>query len=83
MYGKLENNILKYAPHYIIHNNKMILNPQGEDYLTAGYKEIEFGIMPLVEGNKNIIETYSENESKIIVSYVLEDTQTTYTTDTQ
>ena len=42
MYGKLEDNTLKYAPHYVIYNNKIILNPQSEDYLIAGYKEIEF-----------------------------------------
>lgn len=83
MYGKLEDNTLKYAPHYVIYNNKIILNPQSEDYLIAGYKEIEFSAIPLAEEGKNIIETYSENENKIIVNYILEDTQTTSTTDIQ
>lgn len=81
MFGKLENNILKYAPHYVILNNKIILNPCNNDYINAGYKEIEFGIMPSFEEGKEVVKTYSEEESKITVNYSLEETETNSTTD--
>ena len=76
MYAKLENNALKYAPHYLILNNKMILNPQENDYINAGYKEVVYGDMPLCESGKIIVENYCEDENKKTVNYTLEDIQT-------
>ena len=69
MYGKLENNALKYAPHYLILNNKTILNPQENDYINAGYKEVVYGDMPLVEADEGLDTSYVEQGNKIQVVY--------------
>lgn len=80
MYAKLENNILKYAPHYLILNGKTILNPQDGDYKNAGYKELVYTKRPDITGNKRIVETYSEGADKITVNYAVEDFITEHTT---
>ncbi len=73
MYAKLENNTLKYAPHYLILNNKTILNPQGNDYINAGYKEVVYSLKPDIKEGYEIIQIYSRDEDKIYVTYSLKD----------
>ena len=80
MYAKLENNNLKYAPHYLTLNGKTILNPQSADYKNAGYKELVYTKRPDITGNKRIVETYSEGADKITVNYAVEDFITEHTT---
>lgn len=78
MYAKINNNRLEYAPHYLNINDKQILNPTGEDYLKAGYKEVEFGQKPQLEPDKKLTESYMEYGTKILVSYTHEDIQKPY-----
>ena len=72
MYAKLENNKLISAPYYLILNNKTILNPQKDDYLCAGYKEVQYSIKPEPEEGCEIITSYSEYDDKIVVNYQLQ-----------
>ncbi len=73
MHAKLENNILKYAPHYLICNGKTILNPQDGDYKAAGYKEVEYSKPPQIQYNKELATSYIEEEDKIKIVYSLTD----------
>lgn len=73
MYAKLENNKLISAPYYLILNNKTILNPQKDDYLYAGYKEVQYSTKPEPEEGCEIITSYSEYDDKIVVNYSLKD----------
>lgn len=72
MYAKLINNILHFAPYYLNSNDKLILNPQGEDYLSAGYKEVQCDEIPKLEAGQELITTYNETENKIIINYSVE-----------
>ncbi len=73
MYAKLIDNNLKYAPNYLIINNKLVLNPQSTNYLDAGYKQVEIMPIPTVQLGQHVVKTISENEDTIFVNYSLVD----------
>lgn len=79
MYGKLENGELTIAPNPIRLNlfvealgeegNFQVFNPRPEQYAQAGYLEIIEEAYPEEEG-KYYIETYVEEDGKIIGKWV-------------
>ncbi len=81
MYAKLVNNNLEYAPHYIVTNSGIILNPQEENYLQLGYKPLEKEPIPLMEIGKSPNREIVEQEDKILIKYTLVENQTTHFTE--
>ena len=70
MYAKLiSDNELKYASYYLIVDNKMILNPQEQNYLDAGYKPVVHIPMPLSETGQEYVQKIIEKENQIVVTY--------------
>lgn len=70
MYAKLiSDNELKYASYYLIVDNKMILNPQEQNYLDAGYKPVVCMPMPLSETGQEYVQKIIEEENQIVVTY--------------
>ena len=68
MYGKLENNELIYASRVAITNGDMIItNPQEEDYINAGYKEVVDNAP--FDAEIEYTPVYTETEDKIIINY--------------
>jgi len=68
MYGKLINGKLEYASTKAIITGELIItNPQREDYLANGYKEI-INNAPK-DAEKEYEEEYEEQEDKIIINY--------------
>ena len=72
MYGKLVEGQLVEAPSKMLqyeYEDKHIcaLNPTEENYMQAGYKPVEYGEIPEIEGEYEI--AYEETEDKILVKY--------------
>lgn len=68
MYGKLLNGNIEYAStKAIITEDSVITNPQREDYLANGYKEIIINAPE--DAEKEYVEEYEEQEDKIIINY--------------
>jgi len=68
MYGKLVNGNIEYAStKAIITDEQIITNPQREDYLANGYKEIVNNAPQ--DAEKEYIPEYIEQEDKIIINY--------------
>ena len=77
MYAKVtSDNKLKYAPHYVIEGDKLILNPQEQNYLNAGYKPVVDMPMPLSETGQEYVQTIIEEENQIIITYAPVENQT-------
>lgn len=73
-FGKLENDIIVYAPNVITDGNKQIITTDASIYLQYGYKEIVREPYPL--GEVAYKEHYIESEEIITVSWV-EDLEST------
>ncbi len=74
MYAKiLSDNKLQYASYYVINNGKIILNPQEQNYLEAGYFPVVVGPVSNLEAGKKIVQNISFDNEKITISYSLED----------
>lgn len=70
MYAKLtSDNKLEYAQHYVIEGDKLILNPQEQNYLDAGYKPVVCMPMPLSETGQEYVQKIIEEENQIVVTY--------------
>ena len=68
MYGKLVNGNIEYAStKAIITEDSVITNPQREDYLANGYKEIVNNSPE--DAEKEYVADYLEQEDKIIINY--------------
>lgn len=68
MYGKLVNGKLEYADKRAIVTDELVItNPQREDYLANGYKEIIINAPE--DAEKEYVEEYEEQEDKIIINY--------------
>ena len=68
MFGKLVNGNLEYAStKAIITDELVITNPQRDDYLANGYKEIVNNTPE--DAEKEYVEEYTEQEDKIIINY--------------
>lgn len=77
MYAKLiSDDELKYAPYYLVVDNKIILNPQQQDYLNAGYKPVVYMPMPLSETDQDYVRTITEEENQITITYALVENET-------
>jgi len=76
MYGKLYNGNMSIAPSTIeFEDGSCICNPTEENLLDLGYKPINESAKPTLEANQYYIESYSENENEIIVSYEVKTTE--------
>ncbi len=70
MYAKvMSDNQLKYAQHYVIEEDKLVLNPQEQNYLDAGYKPVIDMPMPLSETGQEYVQKIIEEENQIIITY--------------
>ena len=70
MYAKvMSDNQLKYAQHYVIQEDKLVLNPQEQNYLDAGYKPVIDMPMPLSETGQEYVQKIIEEENQIIITY--------------
>ena len=70
MYAKvMSDNQLKYAQHYVIKEDKLVLNPQEQNYLDAGYKPVIDMPMPLSETGQEYVQKIIEEENQIIITY--------------
>lgn len=68
MYGKLVNGKPEYADKRAIVTDELVItNPQHEDYLANGYKEIIINAPE--DAEKEYVEEYEEQEDKIIINY--------------
>lgn len=68
MYGKLVNGKPEYASSKAIITPELVItNPQREDYLANGYKEIIINAPE--DAEKEYVEEYEEQEDKIIINY--------------
>lgn len=77
MYAKLtSDNKLEYAQHYVIEGDKLILNPQEQNYLDAGYKPVIDMPMPLSETGQEYTQIFIEEENQIIITYAPVENQT-------
>ena len=73
MLAKLIDGQIKYAGGKIlIIGDEVIVNPRDEDWMRAGYKQVEFHPLPEKEGYYQVPE-YSETDDKIIVNYHYEE----------
>lgn len=71
MYAKItSDNKLKYAQHYIIKDNALILNPQEQNYLDAGYKPVVNIPISNLDANQEYSQVITEEEDKIIITYL-------------
>ena len=78
MYAKLiSDNQLKYAQHYVIEEDKLVLNPQEQNYLDAGYKPVAHIPMPLSETGQEYTQIFIEEENQIIITYAPVENETT------
>lgn len=78
MYAKLiSDNQLKYAQHYVIEEDKLVLNPQEQNYLDAGYKPVVHIPMPLSETGQEYTQIFIEEENQIIITYAPVENETT------
>lgn len=68
MYGKLENNILIYAPNPIVKNGKRIFNPSHNLLLEYGYKPIIIAKHP--QDGRHYKQLYEETETEIHTVWV-------------
>lgn len=71
LYAKLINGSLKYAKYYIKKNDKVILNPQEQDYINAGYLPVKYEQMPLIQEGMRIVENITCEDEQIKISYTL------------
>ena len=69
MYGKIINNELQKAPNCIEFEGKIILNPQEKQYISAGYKPVEYGVIPEIAQDEELTTSFVEEKGKIIVLY--------------
>lgn len=65
----MSDNQLKYAQHYVIEEDKLVLNPQEQNYLDAGYKPVIDMPMPLSETGQEYVQKIIEEENQIIITY--------------
>ncbi len=78
MYAKvMSDNQLKYAQHYVIKEDKLVLNPQEQNYLDAGYKPVIDMPMPLSETGQEYTQIFIEEENQIIITYAPVENETT------
>ena len=67
--GKLVDGRLMIAGGKIlIVGDEVIVNPREEDFMAAGYKEVEYHPLPEQEGYYQVPD-YTETTEKIIVNY--------------
>lgn len=74
-FAKLEDGGLVFAPKKVLWHNKWVFNPSEAKLRELGYKEVvagEFISGPLPEG-KHVEESYIEDETTIIIEYILVD----------
>lgn len=71
MYGKLNNEILEYAPKVFTTSNGVIVNfNSNKDKMKEfGYKEIEENLIDYDIENEYLEPSYEETEEKIIINY--------------
>jgi hypothetical protein len=70
MYGKIENKNLIYAPNTIIFDNgKCICNPNVEQLIENGYKNVIEDIKITLNDNEYYSQSYTENDNQIIIHY--------------
>lgn len=70
MYGKIENENLIYAPNTIIFNNgKCICNPNVDQLIENGYKNVIEDIKITLNDNEYYSQSYTENDNQIIIHY--------------
>jgi hypothetical protein len=70
MYGKIENENLIYAPETIIFNNgECICNPNVEQLIANGYKNIIEDIKVALGDNEYYSQSYTENETEITIHF--------------
>ena len=73
--GQLETITLIQSGERMIYNATIQINeiwggnPEESDMIALGYKPINESAKPTLEANQYTVETYSETESEIIVSY--------------
>ena len=73
MLGKLENGVLlRDGGQVLVYEDVVVANPREEDYLKAGYKEVEDNKLEDKEGYIQVAE-YTETEDKIIINYHYEE----------
>ena len=78
MYAKLiSDEELEYAQHYVIEEDKLVLNPQEQNYLHAGYKPVVHMPMPLSETEQEYTQIFVEEENQIIITYSPVENETT------
>lgn len=75
MYGKIENNMLRYAPvNYKLDDGRIIINFNKDESIMKqyGFKEVE-NIQPDYDPSAEYIEvsSYTENDDKITVNYTV------------
>lgn len=76
-YAIVVDNNLQYAPSLIknscILNGYRIFNPQPQDYINAGYKQVVYEEKPIVPIYKKLKDIYTDMQEQILVSYELVD----------
>lgn len=74
MLGKLEDGVLlRDGGQVLVYEDVVVANPREEDYLKAGYKEVEDNKLEDRDGYIQVAE-YTETEDKIIINYHYEET---------
>lgn len=72
---KLENGRLKkFKGGFVVLNNRIYTNPKEEVIRLAGYKDLVYGKEPEYDAEKQyLMETYTEDDTKIYVGYEVMD----------
>lgn len=72
---KLENGHLKkFKGGFVVLNNRIYTNPTEEIIRKAGYKDVAYGDKPEYDEEKQyLMETYTEDDTKIYVGYEVMD----------
>lgn len=65
MYGSLVNNEMIPAPNPMVIGENRVWNPTGEQYTTAGYKEVIFTDIPETQPGYHAEESWTETENQI------------------
>lgn len=70
-FGRIENDILVYAPKHVRYNHKIYFNPRESILRELGYKELVFDDFPYdqLDEKHAYSEVYTETETTIYISY--------------